>query len=134
MTIGIASLTSIGLEGLRATAGFLRRLAAESPRRRARIAGEVLVGVATFFAASFGLLVAIAAIVLALPLGARQGALGGLALASLVAGAALGAWLVERRDAPWSRNEPTTERPGDTRDRRTPNQLQLPGNLADQGA
>jgi len=109
MTIGIASLTSIGLEGLRTTAGFLRRLALEGPRGRARVAGEVLVGVAAFLAASFGLLVAIAVILLALPEGARPGALGGLGLASLIAGGALGAWLVERRDAPWSNSaDPAT--------------------------
>jgi uncharacterized membrane protein YqjE len=92
----IGDARTLASDGLRFVRTRLELLAIEVQREKALAVRQLIVASATFFLVSFGMLLAILALALALPEGQRQVVLGGLGACFLVAGAACAAWLMRK--------------------------------------
>jgi uncharacterized membrane protein YqjE len=92
----IGDARTLASDGLRFVRTRLELLAIEVQREKALAVRQLIVASATFFLVSFGMLLAILALALALPEGYRQVVLGGLGACFLVAGAACAAWLMRK--------------------------------------
>jgi len=94
----LADVRGVASDAVRIVRTRLELLAIEFQEEKARIVRQVLVASAAIFFASFGVLIALLWLVLALPEEYRHTVLGLLGLAFLVAAGAC-AWWVSGRDA-----------------------------------
>ena len=99
----LADVRGVASDAVRIVRTRLELLAIEFQEEKARIVRQVLVASAAIFFGSFGALIAILWLVLALPEEYRQTVLGLVGLAFLVAAGACGWWVWSRdSDAPFS--------------------------------